>query len=381
VIYVAAPPSVKADAAPVRTWTSASPQDGTDGEPIPKPKIDDVIAYLEAFYHGLPIKLFPAAKLSFTVWGDEVEKSKGKGRGNQSFIALNTPSESVRIRTRATPGAVYPHQLNLDDLLDAAISIVPADAYALLLLVDHDIFEDDDDDFACGRAYGGSRVAVVSSARYDPCLDGVQEVDREHAWPASHCQDYVERCCRGSEEDDEEQPKRKKLKIQTSTASDVMTAQPTAGASASPLQAALRAHNNLPSISHATFSSRSLPALSALYLARLCRTSAHELGHCLGLDHCVYYACSMQGTASLTEDARQPMYLCPIDLRKVLSAVSKQATDSEDMRMKRRYEALAKFCTRFRHGQIFAAFGAWLEGRLQELQVAKAGVYYVHSSE
>jgi archaemetzincin len=38
------------------------------------------------------------------------------------------------------------HQLNLNDLLDAAIEILPADAYALIMLVEHDMFEDEDDE-------------------------------------------------------------------------------------------------------------------------------------------------------------------------------------------------------------------------------------------
>src|SRR6202035_5293660 len=42
-----------------------------------------------------------------------------------------------------------------------------------------------------GRAYGGSRVAVVSTSRYNPVLDCVQDIDRQHSWPASHCESYI----------------------------------------------------------------------------------------------------------------------------------------------------------------------------------------------
>ncbi len=38
------------------------------------------------------------------------------------------------------------------------------------------------------------------------------------------------------------------------------------------------------------------------------------------MDHDVYYARVMQGTTSLAEDVRQPPYLCPADLAKVLRA-------------------------------------------------------------
>lgn len=102
----------------------------------------------------------------------------------------------LRIRTRAAPDGLFPRQLNLDDLLDTAISMLPEDAYALLFLVNHDLFEDDGDTFVCGRAYGGSRVAIVSGARYSPDLDGIRSVERQHAWPASHCENYLSACCK-----------------------------------------------------------------------------------------------------------------------------------------------------------------------------------------
>ena len=71
---------------------------------------------------------------------------------------LNTPKASscIGLLSRATPKGNFTHQLNLNDLLDAAIDILPDDAYALLMMVEHDMFEDEDDDFVCGRAYGGS---------------------------------------------------------------------------------------------------------------------------------------------------------------------------------------------------------------------------------
>lgn len=117
-----------------------------------------------------------------------------------SYIALTSTSPPIatRIRTRHLPASSsslpYPTQLNLNDLLDHAISILPSDAYALLLLVQHDLYEDDDDDFCVGRAYGGSRVAVVSCARYRPELDGHAGVDVSggHCWPGSHCERFVE---------------------------------------------------------------------------------------------------------------------------------------------------------------------------------------------
>jgi len=54
-----------------------------------------------------------------------------------------------------------------------------------------------------------------------------------------------------------------------------------------------------------------------LILQRGCRLLVHEISHLLGVDHCIYYACCMNGSGHLEEDFTQPMYLCPVDLRKL----------------------------------------------------------------
>ena len=54
-----------------------------------------------------------------------------------------------------------------------------------------------------------------------------------------------------------------------------------------------------------------------LILQRSCRLLVHELGHLLGIGHCVYYNCLMNGSGHLEEDFRQPMFLCPVDLHKI----------------------------------------------------------------
>lgn len=80
-------------------------------------------------------------------------------------MGLTTSAESIGIRTHPWKDGIFKGQLDLDELLDTAINILPDDAYALLMLVEHDLFEDEDDDFCCGQAYGGNREAVVSTAR------------------------------------------------------------------------------------------------------------------------------------------------------------------------------------------------------------------------
>jgi archaemetzincin len=52
-------------------------------------------------------------------------------------------------------------------------------------------------------------------------------------------------------------------------------------------------------------------------LQRSRRLLVHELAHLKGVDHCIYYSCCMNGASHLNEDFRQPMHICPVDLRKL----------------------------------------------------------------
>lgn len=342
-VYFVPTPSIAKEVSHVRDWATPDIHariKGTKRKNVSSPdhliapaKAEDVLAYLQAFYHSLPVKLLSKPKLRFVPWPDSDPKCPR--------IGLHIGSEIIGIRSRPSQDGIFSGQLNLDDLLDAAIAMLPKDAYALLMLVDHDLYEGEDDDFCCGRAYGGSRVAVVSTARYNPTLDEVQEVEREHAWPASHCQTYINACCR---EGVELAPKKAKISKAKKGSG--------AAAAGSAVRSAVDSFTTLP-----------MPAtpqgLSNLWLGRICKTASHELGHCFGMDHCVYRACVMQGTAGLSEDARQPPYLCPVDLAKVLHATGADAGE--------RYQRLVRVCDNFKDGRLFSAFGAWCRARLQAL--------------
>jgi archaemetzincin len=333
VLYVAGPPEVAANVPWVRRWSVPQQVEKVGQASLTQPVVQDVMRYLAAFYHGMRVKLLPPGDLRFTKW------DTSKPKENSGFIGLSTTTESIGIRFRTSPDGIFQGQLNLDDLLDTAISILPDDAYALLMLVEQDLFEDEDDDFCCGRAYGGSRVAVVSMARYNPNLDERQHVERKHSWPASHCEAYMRACCG-------EPPTAR----DDSNISKIQEG----GAHKSPLQAALAA--NTTALLKQPPTNPTL--LSDRWLSRVCQTASHELGHCFGIDHCVYYACVMQSTASLAEDVRQPPYLCPVDLAKVLRATGADVRD--------RYAALRGFC-RDSDAPMFAAFEAWLGARVAEV--------------
>ncbi|KAJ5619715.1 hypothetical protein N7510_003699 [Penicillium lagena] len=346
IIYIIPTPEIDAEVAFMRTWSS--PNSIKNQQDTPPPATKDIRDYLAAFYHGLEVKMMQSPILRFISWEeDDLWSKEPAGSRVPKYVGLAIGDECVRIRARRSPDGLYDGQLNLDDLLDAAISLLPKDAYSLLLLVDFDLYEDEDDTFVCGRAYGGSRVAVVSSARYNPRLDDIQHIDRLHSWPASHCEKYVSTF--GST-----QPSTKRRKQSQHRTRGAQNSSSPLEPPVGPMKQAISAYQLLPQVGI-------LPSsLSSLWLGRVCRTASHELGHCFGMAHCVYYACSMQGTASVCEDARQPPYLCPIDLAKVLHATSTTASD--------RYHALLSFCSRpqNKNTHFFEPFAAWLRSRLGE---------------
>jgi archaemetzincin len=54
-----------------------------------------------------------------------------------------------------------------------------------------------------------------------------------------------------------------------------------------------------------------------LLITRSCKLLVHETCHLLGIDHCIFMDCCMNGSGHLEEDFRQSMFLCPIDLKKL----------------------------------------------------------------
>ncbi|KAL9098292.1 MAG: hypothetical protein Q9163_006025 [Psora crenata] len=409
-IYIASPPEITPEVRNhVATFSAPLRPQHAGSEPrtvVPNPGVQDLVDYLAAFFHGLPVKRLSSATMSlrFTTWDDHDQRSsprrQKKASTKPSHIALATGTEAIRIRARPCPDGAFPHQLNLNDLLDVVISILPEDAYALLLLVEQDIYEDERDDFCCGRAYGGSRCAVVSMARYNPTVaegQGIislddrsqqQQQQQDHAcWPASHCEEYVNACCNAESIEEEEEmaidgaklrqpPKTasKPLQIVDGPSSSSFRSHSSLQLSHTPLHGALKAYMNPPR-------PRTPESYTSLWLSHVARTASHELGHCFGIDHCVYYACVMQGTASMAEDGRQPPYLCPVDLAKIRRAIGgKESVGGASGHGKGaggaslhlgdwerdRYEALLRFCERKDEVGLWRAFGGWLRGRLQE---------------
>jgi archaemetzincin len=57
-------------------------------------------------------------------------------------------------------------------------------------------------------------------------------------------------------------------------------------------------------------------------LERSCKVLAHETSHMMGIRHCIYYRCLMNGSNNLSELDSQNSFLCPICLRKLKYALN-----------------------------------------------------------
>ena len=68
-----------------------------------------------------------------------------------------------------------------------------------------------------------------------------------------------------------------------------------------------------------------------IMLYRSCKTLVHEICHMLGLLHCIYYKCAMNGDNG---NEPSPAYLCPVCLRKLQKALG--------FRLAPRFRALAE---------------------------------------
>ncbi|KAJ0350856.1 hypothetical protein COL154_013167 [Colletotrichum chrysophilum] len=123
-LYVADVPRIDDSAAFMREWAEPDVEDLVDPAEFPRlehPDTADLMGYLAAFYYPLEVKLLPTP-MRFVRW---------EARGKADMVGLATGDKTVvGVQARPSKDEIARMQLNLSDLLDALMGVVPRDAYA-----------------------------------------------------------------------------------------------------------------------------------------------------------------------------------------------------------------------------------------------------------
>jgi len=88
-----------------------------------------------------------------------------------------------------------------------------------------------------------------------------------------------------------------------------------------------------------------------------CSTLTHEICHTFGIDHCIYYTCLMNGCNNLEEAKKQPLYECPVCLRKLQYSIGFEPLE--------RYKKLKEVTKMF--GGHFDTAWKWYESRIKSI--------------
>ena len=88
-----------------------------------------------------------------------------------------------------------------------------------------------------------------------------------------------------------------------------------------------------------------------------CSTLTHEICHTFGIDHCIYYTCLMNGCNNMDEAKKQPLYECPICLRKLQYSIGFDVLE--------RYKKMLNVTKMF--GGNFNSASKWYENRIKSI--------------
>jgi predicted Zn-dependent protease len=315
---------------------------------------EQLVNYLRAFYN--PMQITQHHKRIYFLPVQQRKRVHFVDTPHTEVIGLQTPDSPnpFEIRYRPSPDGVSRMQMNVCDLRDALMGCIPPAAHSIVMVVDHDIYEDGEGDYLTGRSWGSGRVAIVSSFRYNPSLDDSAGIDPLHRWPASHCKTYVDERFRALN-------KTKAWKKRNPIGSKAFGKPPVGSALGLAVQAAKQASQ--PSTAD---------ELSNQWFARVTVAVSREVAHCFGLGNCTYYACLMQGVSGIRQAGEIPPYLCPVCYPKlgwelvVLQRGSEGGFERQRVWLDAQHAAVKAFCNKWSHIPQFAAFEAWLERRLED---------------
>lgn len=105
-IYLAAPPEIEPGLEHIRKWTQPRLRSHTKENSANIPRTEDILSYLEALYHGLPVKMLPQHLRSFDIhnWKKKPQNFKSrilryitKKTENKRYLSI---SETPALRHR-----------------------------------------------------------------------------------------------------------------------------------------------------------------------------------------------------------------------------------------------------------------------------------------
>ncbi|KAF5976124.1 hypothetical protein FBULB1_7112 [Fusarium bulbicola] len=357
-VFVYGPPSVKLLPVEMQSWTQPVLPQGFPQGPerwtwLLKMK-NQLAAYLRAFFTTMQVTQYSGTADFLPIQGRKrVHFADTPPRSVVGFI-LRDDRYTFEIRHRPSPDGLSRMQLNVSDLRTALVRFKVPPAHSVVLVVNHDLYDEDEGAYLTDRFWAADGIAIVSTFRYNPSLDGLAGVDRLHRWPSSHCKAYLDARCQVLAED-------KDSTTRNHLAFKAFGKPPGDSALSLAIQAANQAGQ--PS---------SMEDLSNLWFARVLIAVSRETAHCFGLQNCTYYACLMQGVRGPRQAGEIPPYLCPVCYSKLASELvliqpmSKRGIEREKAWLGEHYAELKAFCSKWNKIPQFAAYEAWLGKRLED---------------
>lgn len=276
------------------------------------PSLDGLAAWMSAFF-AKEVHI-----LDFVTLRPAIQGSSRK-RAAKDKILWNSRTRDSRLAGRICQESGR-YQTHVDGLLSALLTMKEdetdgncdlSDAFTVVGVTMCDLYSCAADLFVAGMAAGGSKVAVLSFARYHPMLKMCPEKWQSYGYVAkSSNYSYFE--------DNKRRP-------HTSA--------------------------EAPSLESMSFPAR------AEFFRRAGKLLIHEMCHVYGIDHCVHYHCLMNGTAHLVEDFASPCHICCVCLRKLQFRLGFDVAS--------RYEALREVYSRFGMNEQVR----WAQRRLASLEV------------
>ncbi len=239
------------------------------------PSMEALREYTEAFYHGMEVCVLPPVDVEVPA------------NSEQPVVWRDSDGGAVELAHRRHGQQI---QLQIDAVLLQLRSVKVEGALMVVAVTMHELFDGPTDLFVAGMASGMHNVAVFSFTRYHPLM----KFSPEFWWKV-------------------EPPREQRMATSRKR----------------------RAATTKASKQRAEQDEEADASASRLMLQRCCKLLVHEVGHLLGVDHCIHFACCMNGSGHLEEDFAQPSFLCPVCLHKAYALFGFNIAD--------RYSAMIEF--------------------------------------